>query len=130
MSPDPATAVILIGNDIFFKPASDAISATITSREELSTCLDSKNVEPASIESFHLIMRSQSVDTLFDPDAIQSLVPLFSPDAQVCVHIMSSPGEEHIETVKMALVLANLRIEGIHDGGNDTQIVLAKLAQL
>eukprot|EP00551_Chaetoceros_affinis_P007581 CAMPEP_0203662970 /NCGR_PEP_ID=MMETSP0090-20130426/750_1 /ASSEMBLY_ACC=CAM_ASM_001088 /TAXON_ID=426623 /ORGANISM="Chaetoceros affinis, Strain CCMP159" /LENGTH=128 /DNA_ID=CAMNT_0050525827 /DNA_START=55 /DNA_END=441 /DNA_ORIENTATION=- len=126
-SEEPNTAVVLIGNDIFFKPGSNAISATITKREDLSTCLESK-AEPSSLDSFHLIMKASSVPTLFDPDALSSFVPLLRPSAEVIVHIMDNPGEEDIDTVKVALVLANLRVES-QQTGEGAYIVSAKLSQ-
>ena len=91
MSSDPTTAVILIGDGIFFKPGSDALSVTITKREELSNCLDSK-AEKSSIGAMHLIIQAASVSTLFDPDAIHSFAPLFRSDGEMYVHILGNPG--------------------------------------
>ena len=127
MSSESTTAVVLLGGGIFFKPASDAISATVTKKEELSSCLETK-AEKSSIDNFHLIMQASSISPLFDADAIQSFVPLLNTDAEVVVHIMGAPGEEDVDTIKMALVLANMRIEGIQDGEGGAQILTAKLA--
>lgn len=127
-SESTTTAVVLIGDGIFFKPASDAISATVTKKEDLSSCLETK-AEKSSIDSFHLIMQSSSIATLFDPEAIQAFVPLFRPNAEIFVHLMGNPGEEDVDTIKMALVLANIRIEGIQNGEGGAQILAAKLVQ-
>ncbi len=126
-SEEPNTAVVLIGNDIFFKPGSNAISATTTKREDLSTCLESK-AEPSSLDSFHLIMKASSVATLFDPDALSSFLPLLRPNAEFVVHIMENPGEEDVDTVKMALVLANLRVES-QQAGEGALIISSRLVQ-
>ncbi len=125
--PDPTTVVILIGNDIFFRPSVDSMSVHVTQREDLNNCLESQKA--SSIGALHLVMKEGSVETLFDPDAIQSFAPLLCSDADICVHIMDNPGDERIEKVKMALVLASLKIVTQEDGGNGTQIVVAKKIQ-
>jgi hypothetical protein len=125
---EAATAVVLIGNGIFFKPAKEAISATTTKLEELSTCLDGK-AEPSSIGTFHLIMKASSVATLFDADAMSKFATLMIAGGDLVVHIMENPGEEDVDTVKMALVLANFRIQGVQNGEGGAQLLVAKLVQ-
>ena len=85
-SEHPNTAIVLIGNEIFFKPGGNVISATVTKREDLSTCLDSR-AGPSSLDSLHLIMKASSVPTLLDADALSSFVPHLRPSAEVIVHI-------------------------------------------
>lgn len=128
MSSESTTAVVLLGDGIFFKPASDAISATVTKKEELSSCLETK-AEKSSIDNFHLIMQASSIAPLFDSDALQGIAPFLNHGADVVVHIMGAPGEEDVDTVKMALVLASMRIEGIENGEGGAQILTAKLVQ-
>ena len=123
------TAVILIGNEsCFFKPMIHGIhSATISEREELSTCLESE-VEASSLESLHIVMQAMSVSTLFDPTAVSSLVPFLCPNAKVMIHIIGHPGEEDVDTVRVALVLANLNITSEEEVMGGT-IVTAKSLQ-
>ena len=127
-SEDTVTAVILVGDGIWFKPGAEALSVTITQREELSSCLESK-AENGSIGALHIIIQANSVQSLFDPDAMQSFVPLFRPEAEVYCHILGNPGEEDIDVFKMALVLANLRIESQQKGEGNSEIIVAKSVQ-
>mmetsp|Transcript_18986 Transcript_18986/g.23921 ORF Transcript_18986/g.23921 Transcript_18986/m.23921 type:complete len:127 (+) Transcript_18986:88-468(+) len=106
-----STAVVVLGNDTFFKPSFPGVcSATVTKREDLSTCLNTE-AGPSSLSFLHIVMKAMTLSALFDPGALSSFLPLLRPNAEVIVHIMDYPGEEDVDTVRMALVLANLRIE-------------------
>lgn len=127
MNSDAVTVVILIGDGIFFKPGAEAISATVTKRQDLSNCLQQSKVENGSIGALHIIIEAKSVHTLFDPDAIISFVPLLHPHVEVCCHILGNPAEEDVDVFKMAFVLANLRIEKQEKGEGNSEIIVAKL---
>ncbi len=125
MASDPVTAVVLLGDGIWFKPGAEAVSVTVTKREELSNCLDTK-VESGSIGALHIIIEAKSVQTLFEPDAMQSFAHLLRPEAEVYCHLLGNPAEEDVDSFKMALVLANLRIESQQMGEGNSVILVAK----
>mmetsp|Transcript_10188 Transcript_10188/g.11828 ORF Transcript_10188/g.11828 Transcript_10188/m.11828 type:complete len:187 (-) Transcript_10188:393-953(-) len=125
---EPTTAVIVLGDAIIFRPSNEVLSATIFSKEALASCLD-KQAEPSSISSLHLIVKANSISTLYDADAIPNFVPVLSPGAEFSVHVMENASDEDIDTIKISLVLANFRVvnEELHEGG--TRVLTAKLVE-
>mmetsp|Transcript_15561 Transcript_15561/g.18968 ORF Transcript_15561/g.18968 Transcript_15561/m.18968 type:complete len:177 (+) Transcript_15561:189-719(+) len=125
---EPTTAVIVLGDAIIFRPSNEVLSATIFSKEALASCLDNQ-AEPSSISSLHLIVKANSISTLYDADAIPNFVPVLSPGAEFSVHVMENASDEDIDTIKISLVLANFRVvnEELHEGG--TRVLTAKLVE-
>jgi hypothetical protein len=126
---ESVTAVVTIGEGVFFQPSIEAFSATVTHRQELLTCLDSRMIDKANIDTLHMIMQTKSMSALYDPDALQTILPSIRSNAEIFIHVLGNPGEEDVDTVKMSLVLASCRIEAVQDGEGGSKIVVARLVK-
>jgi len=143
MSQPPSTALIILGEAMFLQPDGEGVlSVTVTAKEELSTCLqlaEGNGVEHSSLDDVHVVVKSNDVPRLYDPDAPQSFYSLLRPGGAVNFHVLSgeeiggtshaSPAPEEVgETIKMSLVLAELRVESEAQGPNGTKILVGRKA--
>jgi len=122
---------------MFFKPTAEVLSATVTKKEDLATCLDAAPTSPFwldsnTLEVIHVVAKSLDMNRLFDPNAIASLAPYLKPGAELTVHVLANEGEksgeDDSETVKMSLVLAGLRIESEEEAADGSRTLTAKKA--
>jgi len=124
----PNTALIVLGDAMFFNPeTTEVLAVTITAKENLATSL--QQAETASLETLHLVVKSADITRLYDSDAIASLVPALQPNAEVTVHVLNpggQPEEDVIATVRTSLVLGGLRLEVEQAGPDGSWIITAR----
>jgi hypothetical protein len=133
--PSVATAVIVLGDAMFFRPTGEEddgiVSATVTEKEQLSTCL--AHVAVGTLHTVHVIVKAASLDGLYDPEAMRAhIAPLLRPNGIVVFHALEhAADEEHVEAIALSLVLAGLRIELVEDGAaGGAKIVTARKVPL
>lgn len=112
-SSQPKTALIVLGDAMFFQPSSDVISVTILAPSAMKTALTS--AQACSLETIHVVVKGVSVSTLYDPESIPILCNYLVPNGQLTAHVLVSaegtkPVADDLEGIKTSLVLAGLRI--------------------
>lgn len=126
--PQPTTAIVVLGEAMFFKPQANVISITLFYREQFREALD-QMAAPDSLEVMHIVVRSIDLKTLYDPEAIKEFVPCLKGGAELMVHVLvgenQTSGDEDGETVRESLVLAGLRIQSEVMTENGSRIVTA-----
>ena len=118
----PTTGLIVIGDAMIFKPNSMVLQVTITERSHMATCV---TADLDSLETLHIIVKANNVMDMYDPDSITKFMPHLKENAEVTVHVLENPGSEHMDIVKMSLVLAGLRVECETDASDGTKTVTA-----
>lgn len=120
----PTTAIIVLGDAMMFQPSDEVLSVTITAKEEMSNCMH--NVAADSIEALHVVLRASSIGILYDENAIGSFVSCLRKNAEVTVHLLNNPSESDLQTIKMSLVMAGLRIDEEAVGSDGSNVVTAR----
>ena len=113
--PQPTTAVILLGEGIFFQPEAYVICLSIFERSALVNCLKTAAADE-SLETLHLIVQSNQVDAKYDPDCVAPFVTKLKPGGQWTTHVMLQEfqvevSDDAIAAVKESIVLGGLRIQ-------------------
>mmetsp|Transcript_24017 Transcript_24017/g.48605 ORF Transcript_24017/g.48605 Transcript_24017/m.48605 type:complete len:147 (-) Transcript_24017:214-654(-) len=131
----PTTALIVLGDAMFFQAESDdVLSITImqAEKEYLCGCLEARKAAQASLDNIHIVVKCTNFSTLYDPEAIKSFEPYLRPGAAMTVHILantdvgSKPGEDDIDAARMSLVLGGLRMEVEQAAQDDSWVLTAK----
>jgi hypothetical protein len=94
----PTTAIVVLGEAMFFKPQANVISITLFYREQFREALDQMAV-PDSLEIMHIVVRSSDLNSLYDPEAIKEFVPCLKGGAELMVHVLV--GENQTSGMKM-----------------------------
>ena len=118
MMSQPTTALIVLSNQMLFKPDEDIIHLIVTAKEDLATCLEEHvslemPVADGSLETIHLVVRAADVDRLFDETAFAKWTHLMQPGAELTVHVVSDGSQvadSDVEFIAMALLTAELRL--------------------
>ena len=136
MANQPTTALIVLGNAMFFQPEANVLSATLTSREEFASCLQSNGAALDSLDVVHIVVRSCDVSTLYDPDAVSSFIPILRPGAQMTVHALPADGGQEdeqtpvqpgdVDIIRMSLALAGLHLQVEAEGENGAWMLTAR----
>lgn len=121
----PSTAIIVLGDAMLFKPSNEVLSVTVTTREQLCTCLDEK-AAPDSLETLHMVLRANAMENLYDSDAIKLLTPSLREEGQLTVHVLEQAGSEHADTIKMSMVLAELFVEEESESADGSRTVTGR----
>ena len=87
MMSQPTTALIVLSNQMLFKPDGDIIHVIVTAKENLAKCLEEPSVSSllevpvadGSLENIHLVVRAIDVDRLFDETAFMKWTHLMQP---------------------------------------------------
>ena len=131
--PSIQTAIVVLGNAMFFKPESEQVlSITLHDKERLSTCFDDDTtiIVPGSesLESLHIVVKSNDIDRLYDTEALssESIGGRLKPGAQVVFHILSEGGTAFggAETIRMSLVLGSFRLHSENEDAEGNIIIV------
>lgn len=111
----PKTALIVVGDAMFFQPTKEVVSVTILAKSAMKTALTS--VANKSLENLHLVVKGVDVSTMHDGDAITVYADSLQEDGTISAHLLVSnegakPAEEDLQTVKTSFVMAGLKIVG------------------
>jgi hypothetical protein len=120
----PSTALIVIGNAMFFRPEEDVLAVTIFAKGSLASALS--HAAPSSLENIHIVVKGSEVFQLYDEGALSSFRPLLQPGAQVTFHVLSNPSPEQLDTIKMSLVMSEFKLEAEQEGPDGTIIMVGK----
>lgn len=123
----PPTTVLVILGPMEFEPsgAADVMSVKIRTQEELGPTLEAAGemVKPSSLEALHVILKSSTISSLYDPSIITKFVEALGPGAECTVHVLGSrempvqPAD--VNDIRVSLLLmANLMLEqeGLTEG--------------
>lgn len=140
------TALIVLSNQMLFKPEEDVIHLIVIDKKDLATCLEEHvsldmPVADGSLEQIHLVIRAADVDRMFDETAFRKWNHLMQPGGLLTVHIVSDGSQvadSHIATMQMSLMEAELKltsqvaqedgdgskvVEGRKAGGDDDNVI-------
>jgi len=113
----PSTVLVMLGPLHFdHSKNADVLSVKITTPEELKESIEkaANMLEPDSLDTFHVILKSSTVSSLFDEIVLTSFVDALRADSEITIHVLGSedmpvqPGD--VEEIRMALLMANLRL--------------------
>ena len=126
--PQPTTAIIVLGDAMFFKPQAHVISITLLQREQFADALD-QMAEPDSLEMIHVAVRTNDLSELYDPDALPNFVPYLKAGSVFTVHIIAGEnqvsGEDDSATIRLSLVMAGLRFKLDSPQGDGSRTITA-----
>lgn len=124
----PTTAIVVLGEAMFFKPQAHVISITLFQREQFRDALDQMAVHD-SLDTMHVVVKTSELDALYDPEAIKEFYPCLKVGAELAVHVIvgenETPGEEDGSIVRTSLVLAGLRVQDESMGADGSRILTA-----
>ncbi len=125
----PTTAIVVLGEAMFFRPEAHVISITLFLKEQFKDALD-KMAVPDSLETMHVVLKSKEVNKLYDGDAIPIFVPFLKNGAEFLVHLLvgenEQVGDEEVGTVRMSLIMGGLRLESDVPGADGSRIITCK----
>ena len=121
--PQPTTAIIVLGEAMFFKPQANVISITLLQREQFAEALD-QMAGPDSLDILHVAVKSNDLSQLYDPEALPNFVPCLKAGALFSVHVISSEnqisGEDDSAMIRLSFVMAGLRFKSDMPQGDGT----------
>lgn len=124
----PTTAIVVLGEAMFFKPQARVISVTLFQREQFKEALD-KMAGPESLEIMHVVVKAKEIEKLYDPGAIPEFFPCLKPGCEFNVHIVvgeaEQAGDDDVGEIKTSLVLSGLRLRSDQIAGDGSRIVTA-----
>mmetsp|Transcript_10111 Transcript_10111/g.18948 ORF Transcript_10111/g.18948 Transcript_10111/m.18948 type:complete len:163 (+) Transcript_10111:60-548(+) len=124
----PTTAIVVLGEAMIFKPQAHVISITLLYREQFREALEHM-AEPDSLEIMHIVVKSNDLNDLYDPDAIIEFVPCLKDGAEMIVHVLvgenQTSSDEDGEVVRMSLVGAGLRLQSEVMGEDGSRMLTA-----
>mmetsp|Transcript_24397 Transcript_24397/g.50720 ORF Transcript_24397/g.50720 Transcript_24397/m.50720 type:complete len:152 (-) Transcript_24397:1033-1488(-) len=115
---EPTTILVMLG-PLHFDHSGDAdvLSVKISTPEEIPhTLAQAKTMlKPASVENFHLVLKSSSISSLFEDRIVTSFSEALQPHAEVSVHILGpeyAPVQQaDADEIRYSLVMMGLRME-------------------
>mmetsp|Transcript_12629 Transcript_12629/g.18382 ORF Transcript_12629/g.18382 Transcript_12629/m.18382 type:complete len:143 (-) Transcript_12629:196-624(-) len=118
-----SSALLTLGDAMFFKPTDEVICERVTAKEDLVGALDGK-AEDSSLDVIHIVVGEKDFDRLYDEDSISAFQPLLKDGGELTVHLLCGDGrmagEDSMNTIQASLVVGGLRFEqlaqGIEDG--------------
>ena len=122
----PTTALVVLGNAMFFQPEGDVLAVTILSKTALPGALSHAN--PDSLEDIHIIVKGSELSEMYDEDALTKFRPLLKAEGKVTFHVLQNPSPEQMDTIKMSLVMAQFKILAEQDGPDGSMIMVGQKA--
>ena len=127
--PQPTTAVVTLGEAMFFRPSSEVITITLLYKHQFKDALDQMAV-PDSLETMHVVIMYKDIESLYDGDAIPVFLPFLKAGADFMVHILvgehEQVGDFWVDEVKTSLVMGGLRLVGDSPGPNGSRVISTK----
>lgn len=126
---DPKTALIVLGEAMYFQPSADVVSVTILAKSALKTALTS--VAPACLENLHVVVKGVDVSNMYDADALPVLVEALQPNGTVTAHLLVSAegvkaSDEDVDTLRTSFVMAGLRLGGEEENPDGSKILVGQ----
>ena len=126
--PQPTTAIIVLGEAMFFKPQANVISITLLQREQFVEALD-QMARPESLETLHVAVKSADLSQLYDPEALPNFVLCLKAGASFSVHVIAGEnqvsGEDDSAMIRLSFVMAGLRFKSDLPQGDGSRIISA-----
>jgi hypothetical protein len=126
--PQLTTAIIVLGEAMFFKPQAHVISITLLQREQFADALD-QMAGPDSLDTIHVAVKTSDISELYDGEALHNFMPCLRAGAVFTVHVIAGEnqvsGDDDSATIRLSLVMAGLRFKSDCLQGDGSRTITA-----